>query len=640
MSNFFRRFNNLKVGLKLNFILGIVMLAIILTVSIFIVRFQKQNIISNTDIRMMEQANDLQHLTNSEWNATLEATAKGGRLAKRLLSLKGAIKIDHSEELEVIYNNRFGSKIRVKVPVWKLNNTGIHQDKQLLQQLHEATEGYVSIYQKVENGFVQIANGGTTASKNFTNNFISNTSLAGQSLMTGQPYTGRISVSNHWSIHSFLPVYIDGQMQGAVSYTGKNDFQQRLKEIFLSKSYFETGYPYLVDGAGNVLIHPKIAGTSMKDFQLFKDMIKVKEGSGKISYVSTTQKGIMKFQYFTRVEAINGYVGVTIEEETFLADIDRGNQVIVLIMLVGLAAFVFITSIVVKTFTKPIQEVVRFASVISSGNLSQSINIERKDEIGELINALNHMTSNLKRIVSGIMNGTGYISLTGKDIKNTSANLASGAYQQANSLAEVSDSMEEIVKKINQNNENANLTESAARSILDKLPTVNQTSEKSLSATKVISDKIQIINEIASQTNLLALNAAVEAARAGQAGKGFAVVAAEIRKLSETTKVAGDEIESLSINMVSQVKDAREQLSGMTNAIENSVNRLQDILTASREQSDGAGLVNDAIRQLNKVANSNSSVSQTLAANSDELARQSIELEQLIEYFKVKGEEQ
>ena len=122
-------------------------------------------------------------------------------------------------------------------------------------------------------------------------------------------------------------------------------------------------------------------------------------------------------------------------------------------------------------------------------------------------------------------------------------------------------------------------------------------------------------------------------------GKGFAVVAAESCKLSENTKAAGDEIESISIDTLSHVNEARDQLSDMTDAVENSVNRLQEILAASREQSEGAVLVNEAIRQLNKVANSNSTVSQTLATNSDELARQSIELEKLIDYFKVSSED-
>ena len=195
--------------------------------------------------------------------------------------------------------------------------------------------------------------------------------------------------------------------------------------------------------------------------------------------------------------------------------------------------------------------------------------------------------------------------------------------------------MEEIAQKINSNNKNALLTEDAAKSILDNLDEVNNKSDQSLVSTKVITNKIQIINEIASQTNLLALNAAVEAARAWQEGKGFAVVASEIRKLSESTKNAGDEIETLSINTLRQVEDARAELSEMTDAIRNSVELVKKISTASAEQSDGASLVNDAIQQLNNVAKNNSSVSLKLEENSNELSQQSAQLQKLISYFKI-----
>ena len=114
--------------------------------------------------------------------------------------------------------------------------------------------------------------------------------------------------------------------------------------------------------------------------------------------------------------------------------------------------------------------------------------------------------------------------------------------------------MEEMAVNIQQNTDNAQEAEKISKKVSDGVQKVGSASQESLLSIRDISEKINIINDIAFQTNILALNAAVEAARAGEHGKGFAVVAAEVRKLAERSKLAADEIITLSSKSV-QVTD-------------------------------------------------------------------------------------
>jgi methyl-accepting chemotaxis protein len=313
----------------------------------------------------------------------------------------------------------------------------------------------------------------------------------------------------------------------------------------------------------------------------------------------------------------------------------RNNMNIVLIVSIILGAVIaywIITSII-----KSLSQAKDAIKSIANGDLTTEIEIDNKDEIGELLQYLKEMVAKLKEVISFVSSASDNIASASQQMSSSSQQLSEGASEQASSAEEVSSSMEEMSSNIQQNTDNAQQTEKisvqAATNIQRGTEAVNDT----VDSMKKIASKISIIEEIARQTNLLALNAAVEAARAGEHGKGFAVVAAEVRKLAERSQVAANEINELSGSSVKIADESGRLLTEIVPDIQKTAQLVQEISASSIEQNSGAEQVNSALQQLNQVIQQNAAGSEEIASSSEELASQAEQLKETIAFFNLGG---
>jgi methyl-accepting chemotaxis protein len=260
---------------------------------------------------------------------------------------------------------------------------------------------------------------------------------------------------------------------------------------------------------------------------------------------------------------------------------------------------------------------------------------DRKDEVGDLARSFSVTVGNLKSLITDLLYSSEQVAAAGKQISSTSQMLSQGANEQAASVEEVLATMEQIAANIQQNTENAQRTEKISVQAQQGIAEVTEKSVRAIEATKVIAEKIKVINDIAFQTNILALNAAVEAARAGEHGKGFAVVASEVRKLAERSKTAADEIVVMATQSHNLSEEAGVKMKETLPHVENTTRLVQEIASASTEQSNGARHVNSAIQQLNNVTQQNASASEQLASNAEELSAQADQVKELVSYFKL-----
>lgn len=286
---------------------------------------------------------------------------------------------------------------------------------------------------------------------------------------------------------------------------------------------------------------------------------------------------------------------------------------------------------------------------MAAGELHTPIVSSTKDEIGDMLSALEQMRHSLMEIISQVRTSSQSVAYAAEEIADGNTDLSARTEEQAASLGQTAASMEQLtstVKHTSDNTQQANNLAGNMRSAAQEGNVIVGEAVVSMKEIEASSSKIgtiiTIIEDIAFQTNILALNAAVEAARAGEQGRGFAVVATEVRNLAQRSSIAAKEIKELIEQSGRQVMVGSERVTSagasmqrIISAVKQVSELMAGIALSTGEQSRGIDQINLAVAQMDTVTQQNAALVEEASSAAHSLKQQSRLLEKAVAVFKL-----
>ena len=320
-------------------------------------------------------------------------------------------------------------------------------------------------------------------------------------------------------------------------------------------------------------------------------------------------------------------------------------------LLLGLAVLIPLTFFSVRSITRSLAQASELAERIAGGDLSHDVQVQNKDEVGQLVEAMGRMQEALRGLVRQVQEAAGNISTASAEIASGNHDLSHRTEQTAASLEETASSMDLLTSTVQQSAESSGHASRFAGTAAEVagrggavVAQVVSTMDQITTSSRKIADITGVIDGIAFQTNILALNAAVEAARAGEQGRGFAVVASEVRSLAGRSAEAAKEIKALIGASVERVEDGARlvgQAGETMTEIVGSVRRVSDIIgeitASSAEQRDNIAQISQAVRELDQMTHQNAALVEQSTAASESLREQASGLTRAVSQFKLSG---
>ncbi|MFD1382141.1 methyl-accepting chemotaxis protein [Rhodanobacter aciditrophus] len=454
--------------------------------------------------------------------------------------------------------------------------------------------------------------------------------------------------------------------------------------------YGDNNYFWINDYQQKLVMHPLKPQLNGKDLTNATDangqfhwqaMVNVVKQQGE-GFVEYAYKGPQVDQPEDKVSFVKGFekwgwivgsgVFYTDVKTLFWADVKRSAAIETILVLLALV----ISSFVVRSIVRPLAQVTQHLETIATGDMTQSLTLNRQDELGILAKSANQVSSSLGHTLSQVAQAIDELQAVSTQMHANTSETKAGMdtqFREVEKLAAAMNEMSYSIRDVATNAKNTadatvvvqNATRSSStdlketnyniQTLTHHVEGANQVIVELLSQTKEIDSVLGVIGDISEQTNLLALNAAIEAARAGEMGRGFAVVADEVRSLASRTQSSTVEIKSIieklqaqsaeaSVSMATsteqaeqgalRMKNAADNLEQMLSQVDDVSDRSTQIASAAEQQGQVAEEINSNLLGIKNVSERVLQESEQVAQGSDMIANMALSLRNQINQFR------
>lgn len=513
----------------------------------------------------------------------------------------------------------------ISVPLLKGGDSDLHENNTLVDDFLTRTGAIATLFVRSGDDFVRVA---TSLRKENGDRAIGTkldkASPAFAPALKGETYRGLALLFGKRYITQYQPVKDSSGNTIAILFVGVDITHswEIMRSKILGRQLGDSGHFYVLDrnngkNYGNYLFHPSEEGKRPQWDERDLNTV-LQESAGTLE--QQRPDGHRQMLSWITVPGWNWTVVGEVDKAVLLNDVNTlRNQFLIAGLVLSLLFAALFVVIVRRWLTRPLREAIGLASRYASGDLRDSLDIKRQDEVGQLIEAINGIGNGLHTIVLQVRESAGDIHHGTNALAADSSEISEQINKQASSVEETSASMEQLAATLQQNaasmEEMQSLVNETAVEVQKGGITVEEavaTMDAIRTASQRIADITHVIESIAFQTNILALNAAVEAARAGEHGKGFAVVAQEVRALAARSANAVKEIDELTSDTLKKVREGHTLSNNTRQAMEsitahmNHINQLvNEINNASHEQSAGINQVNIAMAHIGEATHIN-----------------------------------
>lgn len=329
-------------------------IAVLLTAfGFYTIRNEKNMIIEDSDTRLFEQVSDLINLIDIQIKENQKKVNSFGDMSYQLLQNNGALRIDNTRNQNIIVTNQeSGMTDRINLPTMLQANIALYGNPDFVDQIGSKTGGTNTIFQRFADGYLRIAtNIKDSTGQRAINTYIPSNSPVAQALDRGETFRGRAKILGQWYLTFYKPLKAGDQVLGAYYFGIPEKDLAALKPIFLSKKYYENGYPYAVDINGDFVIHPTSEGSNIANEDFFKQFKNAE--SGKIKYVWDGRNKYQHYRYYAPAEL---YVATTIYEDDLLKAINEVRLSVIVAIVIGVVIALIVGMLLGRNFQSVIRK--------------------------------------------------------------------------------------------------------------------------------------------------------------------------------------------------------------------------------------------------------------------------------------------